>query len=169
MYGTDPFDPKSFPTGKTLPLSGESDGISFSLLNASEGTQPIPSEVDGVSFSVYNGSQGTQPIPSEADGVSFSVYNGSQGTQPIPSEADGILFSVLNKASSAKAKKAASPLNRGGREPTLPTPYQLPERGGVFGAQCAGATRRSVNRPQSEKGRRTRHGAPDRQRKFEKP
>jgi hypothetical protein len=96
LYGTDPLDPSSFPTGSSVPLSGESDGL-FSVLNlAAPGGN---SEADGL-FSVLNiaGDGGIQTGNNETDAIPFTVLNvdGSGGISTLTNEVDAIMFSVCN-------------------------------------------------------------------------
>lgn len=94
-YGLDPLNPNDCPTGSSIPLAGEKDGLIFSVLNTSQGTQPVQSESDGVIFSVLNTSQGTQPVDDESDGVIFSVQNNAGQAKSVstgsatPSQAQG--------------------------------------------------------------------------------
>jgi YD repeat-containing protein len=122
-YGTDPLNVDSYPTGSSVPLSGEVDGVLFSVLDTSEGTQPIQYEADGVLFSVLDTSQGTQPVQGESDGILCSVLDTSEGSQPVQDESDGILFSVQNNAGTAKVtKKTTRPARPVGRGRQVPAP-----------------------------------------------
>lgn len=108
-YGTDPLNPNSYPTGASLPLSGEVDAVFFSVLNNFAAQQSINNEADGVFFSVLN-NFAAQSITNEADGVFFSVLN-NFGSQLITSEADAVFFSVQNNAGAGPAKKESEMLS----------------------------------------------------------
>jgi YD repeat-containing protein len=103
-YGTDPLNPNSYPNVNTPPLSGEIDGLTFSVLNtaAPKGSQDATMEADAIPFSVLSTAprKGSQDATMEADGIPFSVLNTAppKGSQDATMEADGIPFSVLNTA-----------------------------------------------------------------------
>jgi YD repeat-containing protein len=170
-FGTDPLDPKSFPTPLSVALSGEVDGTQFSVLNTSGGTQPVQNETDGVLFSVFNTSEGTQPFPNETDGILFSVFNTSEGTQPVQNETDGVLFSVQNNAGSAKVNKETTSPTAAvsvGNDQTLPSLQGSGQYEGPSGGKTAAkAARQSPNAVPSAAAPDPKPGATGQQSKFE--
>ena len=113
-YGTDPLNPDSHPTGSSLPLGGEADALSFSVLNTAppKGSQDATMEADGLPFSVLNTAppKGSQNATMEAAGIFFSALNTAppKGSPDATTESDGIFFSVENNAGSTMLRKKAA-------------------------------------------------------------
>jgi hypothetical protein len=102
-YGTDPLNPKSFPSSNSIPVfGGEADAMPFSVLNTAPpaGSPAATGEADALPFSVLNTAPppGSPAATMEADGIPFSVLNTAPppGSQAATLEADGVCFSVYN-------------------------------------------------------------------------
>ncbi|HEY6271051.1 MAG TPA: hypothetical protein VIX19_03545 [Terriglobales bacterium] len=91
-YQLDPLNPNSCATGTSLPLTGEDDGIIFSVFNNSEGGQPVPAESDGILFSVQNNAGSGSAKKTSARPADRGFKN-AEGTGPKsgPASQHGVL------------------------------------------------------------------------------
>ena len=113
VFGTDPFDPLSFPV---IPVLTETEGVDFSILNAPVTGAGIV-ETEGVAFSVLNAPVTGAGIV-QAESVAFSVLNAPVTGAGIV-EAESTAFSVLNAPTQASGISEAEAI------PVLPARQRI--------------------------------------------